>query len=215
MNGFGVVNSPVCWVGTESGGPDSGDVWITGKDIGPGDPDSSDVCPRCSDTTLQQQDSWFWTGTPLYSLSHMIDVYHNTVGKSSTLELDFAIDRDGLVADDHSQRYHELGNWIRACYGKPLVSVNGTGTYFSISVNTQIDRFMIEEDIRHGQRIRSFDVKYTTSDHSGWQPWPSLTGKSVGHKRIEVSNSTIFVHDLYLQIISSKGTPVVRFSAYL
>jgi len=37
----------------------------------------------------------------------MIDVYHATVGSNAVMELDFAIDRDGLVADAHAARYTE------------------------------------------------------------------------------------------------------------
>ena len=39
------------------------------------------------------------------------------------LELDFAIDRDGLVRPTHATRYKELGSWIRKCYGSPTYSV--------------------------------------------------------------------------------------------
>lgn len=36
------------------------------------------------------------------------------------LEMDFAINRDGVVDPVHEQRYSEFGDWIRGCYGTPV-----------------------------------------------------------------------------------------------
>ena len=95
FGGEGVTPNPVCWVGTESGAP-GGDVWSTGTS-GRGDPNSSDYCPKACDTTLQESDHWFWMGNPIRSLGELIPIYHGTVGRNGMLELDFAIDRQGLV----------------------------------------------------------------------------------------------------------------------
>ncbi len=38
------------------------------------------------------------------------------MGRNGVLELDFAINRNGLVEPSHAARYKELGDWARACY---------------------------------------------------------------------------------------------------
>ena len=63
----------------------------------------------------------FWMpNTPIKSLATLIEIYHDTVGANSVMELDFAIDRTGNIDPTHAQRYHEFGSWIRACYDTPV-----------------------------------------------------------------------------------------------
>lgn len=83
---------------------------------------------------------------PIRSLSELISVYHDTVGRNGKLELAFHIDRDGLVPDHHAKRYKEFGDWIRNCYGKSLVEVDGQHSnvlVVKIPENTTFDRVMI------------------------------------------------------------------------
>ena len=84
------------WTGTESGHPDCPEgIWSTGgftpspkpnptgKPPECGSPNSTVWAPQTSDTTLQNDDHWFWTApaTSIRSLEEMIVVYHDTVGK--------------------------------------------------------------------------------------------------------------------------------------
>ena len=52
FGGSGVMDSPVGWVGTESGMPGAPHIWSTGGN-GVGDPASTTWMPKCCDTTLQ------------------------------------------------------------------------------------------------------------------------------------------------------------------
>ena len=126
------------------------------------------------DYTLQQADVWFHTtpATPLRPLSEMITTYHNSVGRNTVMELDFAIARTGKLDPSHSLLYAALGGWIKTCYGSPLANtsyapppVQGPGRgYLSYSVTIEVpagqqaDRLMFKEDQSHGQRILSFEV---------------------------------------------------------
>ena len=113
FGGLGVSPNPVCWVGTESGNP-GGEIWSTGGSS-KGDPNSDVFCPKGCDTTLQNGDVWFFeAASTIRSLQEMIEVYHATVGMNGVLELDFAIDRDGLVNSAHAARYKELVCCARA-----------------------------------------------------------------------------------------------------
>jgi hypothetical protein len=59
FNGYGVSTHPARWIGTEMGiAPDPN--WSTGVTNDGGDPDSPIFCPAECDTTLQNEDRWFW-----------------------------------------------------------------------------------------------------------------------------------------------------------
>ena len=66
-----------------------------------GDPDSDIYQPAEADTTLQNEDEWFYNGTVgIRSLGALLDVYHGTVGRNAFLMMDFAPTPDGVIAPD-------------------------------------------------------------------------------------------------------------------
>ena len=179
-------------MGTESGDPRA-EIWSTGSS-GAGDPDSAVVCPKGCDTTLQLGDVWFFQQqTGIRSLAEPIHVYHATVGRNGVLELDFAIDRDGLVAPSHAARYKELGDWVRSCYGAQAVlaeardvacAAQGCSVEIALGgAGGSVDRVVVQEDIGLGQRIRAYTVEVMGAG-GAWQPFSE--GHSVGHKRIDL-----------------------------
>ena len=97
-----VSKNAVRWVGTEAGvAPDP--TWSTGYSGG-GDPDSDIFQPAEADTTLQEGDQWFYNATVgVRSLATLLDVYHGTVGRNAFLMMDFAPNRDGLIAQDQAR----------------------------------------------------------------------------------------------------------------
>ncbi len=97
------------------------------------------------------------------------------------LELDFAIDQNGLVAPDHAARYREFGDWIRSCYGTPVATTSGNGTVFQLNLTSYmpaVDRIQIRENQAYGQRIRAYYVEYLAAGHVEWVHW--FQGTSVG-----------------------------------
>lgn len=170
--------------------------------------------PAGLDYTLQAGDVWFFEpNAPLRPLSEMITVYHNSVGRNTVLELDFAIDRTGKVDPRHKTLYAQFGDWIHKCYGTPAGLVgflvdsaaddptNSTSvtTYsgfvqggktppFEISIDVgkvAVDRFMIREDLSVGERVLAYSVV---------QNGKTLTsGKAVGNKRIDLLPSGLTV----------------------
>ena len=104
FGGFGIGKHPVCWVGTETGLPDSEGIWIAGTE-NVGDYTSSDACPKGCDTTLQDDDFWFFETTKsIRELDDLKNVYHKTVGSNGVLEIDLAVNRDGVVEPSHAAR---------------------------------------------------------------------------------------------------------------
>ena len=223
FGGLGVTPNAVCWVGTESGNP-GGEIWSTGGSNS-GDPDSSIWCPKGCDTTLQNGDVWFYEeGNSIRTLAQLINVYHATVGMNGMLELDFAIDRNGLVHPEHAARYKELGDWTRACYpdtpahvtsgsctaGKPcILEIN-----ISTSGGATIDRAMVRENLAEGQLVRSYSIELVTA--TGSAAIPFSVGHSVGNKRIDVGKVATGIVKARLTIHSHVGATVdiTRFAVY-
>ncbi|EGD82141.1 hypothetical protein PTSG_02815 [Salpingoeca rosetta] len=167
FNGYGIMPSPVKWCGTESGTPPRG-FWSTGCDASSGNPNATSYCPTGVDTTLQDFDTWFWMpGVPIRSLGAMMDVYHASVGNNGVLELDFAINRDGLVDATHAVLYKQLGDWIRACYGTPLANASATGTTVTLTFQQPVttDRFMLQEAFESGERVRTWRIDVQEKNH--------------------------------------------------
>jgi alpha-L-fucosidase len=208
FGGLGVTPNALCWVGTESGNP-GGEIWSTGGQ-NKGDPNSNVWCPKGCDTTLQNGDVWFFEkASKIRSLAELIGVYHATVGRNGMLELDFAINRDGLVEPIHAARYKELGDFVNTCYVTGLKyvtsgSCTAQGCVLEIdlakgvspadaSVTTAatgvtIDRTMIQEQLADGQRVRSYKVELITSAGATVQ---LSAGHSVGNKRIDVASKPV------------------------
>ena len=92
-------HNAIRWVGTESGLPQY-PIWSTSVDCGPGvgSPDGAYFCPAESDTTLQENDQWFWKpGFPIRNLTELQDVYYHTVGQNTNLLLNAAANSSGLI----------------------------------------------------------------------------------------------------------------------
>ena len=71
FNGYGLTPNPARWIATEMGvAPDPN--WSTGTADGGGDPNSPVFCPAECDTTLQQNDRWFWVRKQFSRISHSI-----------------------------------------------------------------------------------------------------------------------------------------------
>jgi alpha-L-fucosidase len=226
--------SPVRWIGTESGLPKADDIWSTAtqaKDYsGTGDQNSPVFAPPGCDTIMQVH-GWFWMGHTVRSLSDLKEVYHTTVGRNCVIELDFAIDRDGLVDPAHGARYRQFGDWISSCYGgapefnsravahvaDQLVACSSATacsnqTLEITPADGKIDRVMISEDIAHGQRIRGYHVAAKVG--SVWKTISS--GQSVGNKRIDLLAEPIRASALVLTVTANQAAPIYLkfFGAY-
>ena len=202
--GQGITKSTVAWVGTESGFPKGDDIWSLGcSDTGgTGDPNSTEWCPKGCDTTLQDRDEWFYVpNITIRSLETMMQIYHHTVGRNGVLELDVAVDTTGRIRSDHAQRYQEMGDYIQACYGRPLqewTHVNLTTSLIEVPLHEPVlmDRILLREDTwQGGQRVRRYAVyvqvlkEGNEKDAIEWTLFSQ--GHSIGNKRIDFYNSTI------------------------
>lgn len=139
-------------------------------------------------------------------LSDLISKYHNTVGLSSLLLLDWAPSPNGTLREDHVAMYKTFGNWIRACYGGPAplsAPFNGTVGVIASSSGAVIDRILLGEDLALGQRVRAFTVEI-----DGVQVFAA---KSIGNKRIVVlaKNYTV-ASNVTVHVTEAAASPVLR-----
>lgn len=187
-----------------------------------GNPHSPYFCPAEGDTTLQTQDRWFFgIDQPLRSIEEMIDVYHKTVGRNCLLELDLTPDRSGLIPARYAARYKHLGDFVRSCYGTPVLhhqtERRGEGAHVMIfQYPTSIDRIVLMEDQTDGQVIRAYEVHAKVVDAKDANATLNVplslvaTGTSGGHKRIELFKEAITVTEVVVNATKYVDVPKWR-----
>ena len=185
------------WIGTESGQAPQ-DTWSAGYS-GAGDPASDIYQPSEADTTLQNGDTWFYDGSVgIRSLQELQAVYHNTVGHNSFLMMDFAPNKDGLIADDQAARYKELGDWIRGCYGStPAAQLSGVVATLRKPVvlplpkgqAAVVDRVVLQEDQSGGQAVFKYVVEANDGTDGTFRQ--VAEGSSIGNKRIHLLGADV------------------------
>jgi alpha-L-fucosidase len=114
-----------------------------------------------------------------------------------------------LVPEGDAQRLAEFGELLNKKYGNPLGIAKGEGKNVTINLKTpqSLNQYIVQEDIRFGERVRSYVVKgqLATDD------WIILDkGSCIGHKRIaSVSNPGKF-KQILLDITESTDVPFIR-----
>lgn len=152
-----------------------------------GDPDGKYWVPAMADTPLRGwngRHEWFWEPgdeDAVYPLDKLMDIYEKSVGRNAVLVVGIAPGPDGLVADGDVARLEEWGAEIRRIYGKPVASACGKGREIVLATGGKtVDRCMIREDMRAGERIRAWHADARTA--SGWLR--VADGTAVGNKHI-------------------------------
>jgi len=214
------------WVGTEAGnighvnwsllnstgeveyealhyGVEDGDVWVPGE------------------TNTSIRPGWFYHESEddhVKSLSKLMDTYYKSVGRNSTLLLNFPIMPNGLISPIDSARgaafsrmVHEIFDHDLAAGIRPEVQGDTLFTLRFPSPQT-INRIQLAEDIRLGQRVKRFRLEALVDDV--WQPLQDDLAdwgdglETIGRKRI-ICFPTITATQIRLTIVESKAVPVI------
>ena len=209
----------VRWIGTEDGtAPDPN--WSTGVTNDGGQANATLFCPAECDTTLQENDRWFWgANQQLRPLAELVDVYHNTVGHNCLLQMDLTPDTDGLIPATYAARYAQLGGVIRSCYVDQVIQPDTSecdddgACELTFDTPVSVDRIVLMEDQTQGQVIRGYTVdalivgNYTAAGVAeGWQQLS--VGSSVGHKKIDVFGAPVTVSAVRVNVTDMADTPV-------
>jgi alpha-L-fucosidase len=213
------------WVGTEAGnvgetnwsllyhdgevpyqmlhyGVEQGDVW----------------CPGETNTSIRP--GWFYHDAEnehVKSLSKLMDTYYKSVGRNSTLLLNFPIAPNGRIHPNDSLRGIAFKKMIDEVFvkGKVVSKIkqSGPSTILDFGKPTSINRFLAEEDIAQGQRVRKFSLEAEVDGK--WLPLKDalvdegdgLT--TIGHRRI-ICFPTIKATKLRFTILDSKCEPIIK-----
>ena len=220
------------WVGTEAGnvgetnwslmpskgdtpwhmlhyGVENGDVW----------------CPGETNTSIRP--GWFYHETEnahVKSLSKLMDTYYKSVGRNSTLLLNFPIAPNGRIHPTDSLRGIAFNKMIHEVFKTDLAQkakkkTVGNETIITFKKPTAFNRFVVEEDIRYGQRVKKFSLEAEVNGK--WVPLKDelvergdgLT--TIGHRRI-ICFPNVTATRLRFTIIEAKCEPIIkRTSVYL
>jgi alpha-L-fucosidase len=177
-----------------------------------GDPDGEYWMPAMSDAPLRgyHGHEWFWEPGDedlIYPLDKLVDMYYRSVGHNSTLILGITPDTDGLIPQADAERLREFGTTIRNTFGEPVDSTSGQGRCVELKFEKEevFDNVVIQEDIRHGQRVRSYDLEVMRAGK--WRPL--ATGTCIGHKRIHRLSLTK-AQGVRLIVRSYTATPLIK-----
>ena len=144
LNKDGEVTWPMLHYGLENG-----DSWVPGE------------------TNTSIRPGWFYHDTEnehVKSLSKLMDTYYKSVGRNSTLLLNFPIAPNGRIHPNDSLRGIAFKKMIDEVFKtnlckKAKISTQGNTTLIEFKKPTSFNRFLVEEDIRYGQRVKKFSLE--------------------------------------------------------
>jgi alpha-L-fucosidase len=190
-------------------GVEDGDVW----------------CPGATNTSIRP--GWFYheaENEHVKSLSKLMDTYYKSVGRNSCLLLNFPIAPNGRIHPNDSLRGIAFNKMIHEVFktdlaAKAKIKKQGNTTLLDFGKPTMFNRFVAEEDIRHGQRVRKFtlealiDGKWSALSDALADDGDGLT--TIGHRRI-VCFPTVTATMLRFTVTDAKCEPIIsRTSVYL
>ena len=215
------------WVGTEAGNvgetnwslmPSKGDTPYHMLHFGVEDGDV--WCPGETNTSIRP--GWFYHETEnehVKSLSRLMDTYYKSVGRNSTLLLNFPIAPNGRIHPNDSLRGIAFKKMIDKIFKKNIVKEVKSpkltnGSYIiSFKKPTSFNRFLAEENIALGQRVKKFTLEALVDGQ-----WRSLKDAlvdngdgltTVGHRRI-ICFPTVKATKLRFSITDTKAEPIIK-----
>ncbi|MBD3275701.1 MAG: glycoside hydrolase family 29 [Candidatus Marinimicrobia bacterium] len=185
-----------------------------------GEPDGSYWSPGMVDVPLRGANgvhNWFWNpgqDDAVHPVDDLVEMYYQSVGRNCNFVIGEVITPQGLVPESDIRHLAEFGSRIRERFGSPVSRTSGEGGQITLELEkpATVDQISISEDIRYGERIRSYTVSGTTSEGDMIK---LCEGQSVGHKRIQRFDS-VRLRSLELLIHDSLTNPLVKeFAVFL
>jgi alpha-L-fucosidase len=185
-------------------------------------------CPGETNTSIRP--GWFYHETEnenVKSLSKLMDTYYKSVGRNSTLLLNFPIAPNGRIHPTDSLRGIAFKKMIDEVFKTDLAKKAKTrhlsiskeqggvwgGSLITFKKPTTFNRFVVEEDIRYGQRVEKFSLEAEVDGK--WVPLKDelvdngdgLT--TIGHRRI-ICFSKVTATKLRFTILDAKCEPIIK-----
>ena len=175
-----------------------------------------------AETNTSIRPGWFYHETEnenVKSLSKLMDTYYKSVGRNSTLLLNFPIAPNGRIHPTDSLRGIAFKKMIDEVFQKNIVKEvkhpNLVNRSFTLTFKkpTTVNRFLAEEDISLGQRVKKFALEAFVDGQ--WIPLKDelveghdgLT--TIGHRRI-ICFPTVKATQLRFTITDCKAEPVIQ-----
>ena len=220
------------WVGTEAGNVGETNWSLLNKDgevtwnmLHYGLEDGDSWVPGETNTSIRP--GWFYHETEnahVKSLSKLMDTYYKSVGRNSTLLLNFPIAPNGRIHPIDSLRGIAFNKMIHEVFKTDLAAnakkhTKNNETIIDFGKPTAFNRFVAEEDIRYGQRVKKFSLE--AEINGKWQPLKDALVEqgdgltTIGHRRT-ICFPTVNATRIRLTILDAKCQPVIkRTSVYL
>ncbi len=210
------------WVGNESGyapypawnAVSKADAESGNSTASHGNPNGDTWLPIEVDVSLRRP-NWFWktnNENAILSLKELMKLYYLSVGRGCVLLINTSPDTTGLIPEKDAVRLKEFGKEIKLRFGHPIAATSGSGKELLLKLPKaeKNDHLMLMEDIRFGERVRSFVAEVYTANK-----WKTIfKGSSIGHKLI-IQFPEITASSFRLRILSSVDIPKIKtFSAF-
>lgn len=226
------------WVGTEAGNVGetnwsllNHDGEVTWSMLHYGLEDGDSWVPGETNTSIRP--GWFYHETEnehVKSLSKLMDTYYKSVGRNSTLLLNFPVAPNGRIHPNDSLRGLAFKKMIDKVFKENLIEkgkvkvergigTQAEGNLHSSTFTVQWDkpmtfnRFLAEEDIALGQRVKKFMLEVEVNGK--WQPLKDALAENgdglttIGHRRI-ICFPTLTATKLRFTITDSKAEPIIK-----
>jgi len=189
--------------------------------------------PVEADTPLRDL-HWFWhpnDDKSLKSLSELVEMYDQTVGRGAQLMLGVAPDNRGLLPDSDAARLKEFGETIRKRYGTNLALGHGIlSQEAGMALDNDPDTFWTAPAGSHHAMIEVNFAKPITFDHAITMEWLNdgqkvqkyaveiwvegkwkrvAEGQAIGHKKID-GFAPVTAAKVRLNIFSSTSEAGIR-----
>jgi len=178
-----------------------------------GDPNGKYWMPAMSDAPLRGingRHEWFWEPGDeknIFPVDDLVDMYYKSVGRNSTLILGLTPDPHGLMPKGDVLRLKVFGDEISRRFSNPVATTSGKGKKIEIKLPQKqtINHIVIREDIEHGERVRSYQVKALINGK-----WTTVCrGESIGNKRIQ-QFEPVTTNKIRLVIDESITNPLIK-----
>ena len=226
------------WVGTEAGNVGetnwsllNHDGEVTWSMLHYGLEDGDSWVPGETNTSIRP--GWFYHETEnehVKSLSKLMDTYYKSVGRNSTLLLNFPVAPNGRIHPNDSLRGLAFKKMIDEVFKENLIEkgkvkvekgigAQAEGNLHSSTFTVQwnkpmsFNRFLAEEDIALGQRVKKFMLEVEVNGK--WQPLKDALAENgdglttIGHRRI-ICFPTLTATKLRFTITDSKAEPIIK-----
>jgi alpha-L-fucosidase len=248
---FSDAGPDIRWCGTERGWVNATNWSLLRRDeyfpgcscaeqLQTGDEDGTHWVPAEVDVSIRP--GWFYhesEDTLVKSLSDLLDIYYQSVGRNGALLLNIPVGRHGLIHERDSEQLLKFAEAIKTDFsnekaaGKSVevsnvrahsrkykainINDNNRETYWatddsvtsaSLVINlgkpTEIQRFLVQEYIKLGQRVQAFTVEAYVDEQ-----WIELARETtIGYKRI-LRFPAVTTTKIRFTILKSKVSPVI------